>query len=220
MFNLATACLTVLTATTLLTGNLGYADQEIPQQMSHTTITMTQDKHVPDNETPEQAVTRYRKGAEKRDAQSMNNLGSCYQSGDGVAKDIGQAVYWYRKSAELGYSMAMNNLGVCYLKGIGIEKDTVQAMALFTKAAEDEVPVAYYNMAHCYLHGIGVKQNTQQALRWFHRAVEHNVTSAKSYLAMCYEYGIGTEKNIPRPFTGTNRLPSTVIPWLRKLSSD
>lgn len=86
--SLAAACMTLLATTTLLTGNMGYAAQEIPEQMSHTTATMIQDKNVPDNETPEQAVTRYREGAENRDAQSMNNLGSCYHSGDGVARDI------------------------------------------------------------------------------------------------------------------------------------
>ena len=48
------------------------------------------------------AVPLFRKAAEQGDAQAQNNLGLCYDNGDGVAKDSQQAVYWWRKAAEQG----------------------------------------------------------------------------------------------------------------------
>ena len=53
-----------------------------------------------------EAVKWYRKAAEQGHSDAQNNLGACYDEGDGVAVDKAEAVKWYRKAAEQGHSDA------------------------------------------------------------------------------------------------------------------
>ena len=55
----------------------------------------------------EEAVQWYRRGAEGDDAQAMCNLGWCYETGNGVEQSWEEAVQWYRRSAEAGKARAM-----------------------------------------------------------------------------------------------------------------
>ena len=52
----------------------------------------------------------YIKGAEQDDAKCMNNLGSMYERGTGVAKDLAEAQKWYERAAELGNEDALANV--------------------------------------------------------------------------------------------------------------
>jgi TPR repeat protein len=65
--------------------------------------------------------------AEKGDAQAQCDLGSCYYSGEGVARDAGEGVKWFRKAAEQGHAEGQYNLGVCYYRGEGVARDYVEA---------------------------------------------------------------------------------------------
>ncbi|MFR1411805.1 MAG: tetratricopeptide repeat protein [Akkermansia sp.] len=49
-------------------------------------------------------------GAEQDDAKCMNNLGSMYERGTGVAKDLAEAQKWYERAAELGNEDALANV--------------------------------------------------------------------------------------------------------------
>jgi S1-C subfamily serine protease len=71
-------------------------------------------------------VKWYRKAAEQNLSAAQNNLGFCYEKGQGVAKDEEEAVKWYRKAAEQNYAKAQSNLGLCYAKGEGVAKDYVE----------------------------------------------------------------------------------------------
>ena len=51
------------------------------------------------------AVEWYAKAAEQGDADAQDNLGSCYENGDGVSQDKRKAVEWYIKAAEQGRSL-------------------------------------------------------------------------------------------------------------------
>ena len=65
--------------------------------------------------------------AEQGDATAQCNLASCYEIGDGVAKDQVEAAAWYRKAAEQGHAGGQGSLGVCYSRGEGVERDPVAA---------------------------------------------------------------------------------------------
>ena len=67
-----------------------------------------------DNKEYDKAVPMFQRLAQGGDARAQNNLGVCYEEGQGVAQDYTQAVYWYRKSAEQGDAWAQYNLGNCY----------------------------------------------------------------------------------------------------------
>ena len=65
----------------------------------------------------------------------MLRLGSMYENGQGVAKDMAQAVAWYCKIAEGGDAREMNNLGRLYRDGRGVAQDDAKAAAWRGKAA-------------------------------------------------------------------------------------
>ena len=47
-------------------------------------------------------------------ADTLYQIGRCYETGDGVGKDGAEAVRWYRLAAEYGSVQAMIELGKCY----------------------------------------------------------------------------------------------------------
>lgn len=52
----------------------------------------------------------YMKGAEQEDDKAMNNLGSMYEGGNGVAKNLDEAKKWYEQAAALGNEDARANV--------------------------------------------------------------------------------------------------------------
>jgi TPR repeat protein len=83
-----------------------------------------------------EAVKWFRKAAEQNLPIAQNNLGLCYQNGQGVTKDYPEAVKWYRKAAEQNLAIAQVNLGFCYYNGQGVTKDYPEAVKWYRKAAE------------------------------------------------------------------------------------
>lgn len=83
-----------------------------------------------------EAVKWYRKAAEQGCASAQNNLGVCYENGQGVTQSYTEAVKWYRKAAEQGYAYAQTNLGSCYYYGHGITQSYTEAVKWYRKAAE------------------------------------------------------------------------------------
>jgi hypothetical protein len=69
-----------------------------------------------------QFVDSLRKKAEAGDAESQSSLGTFYQQGLGVKKDLVEAVKWYRKAADQNYADAQCNLGLAYQQGLGVKK--------------------------------------------------------------------------------------------------
>ncbi len=81
-----------------------------------------------------EAVKWYQKAAEQGHAGAQNNLGVCYEYGEGVKQDYAEAVKWYQKAAQQGNVNAMRNLARCYRHGHGVEKNNVKAVILSTAA--------------------------------------------------------------------------------------
>ena len=76
--------------------------------------------------------------AEEGDAEGQLNLGICYTTGNGVAKDYAQAVAWYRKAADQGHTRAQFTLGGCYAIGQGVSKDEIEAYAYWSLAGVEQ----------------------------------------------------------------------------------
>ena len=90
---------------------------------------------------------KYRKAAEDGDVNAQYNLGSCYENGEGVAKDQVEAVKWFYKAAEQGHPEAQYNLGLCYEFGKGVTADLAEAVKWFRKAAEQGHENAIRNLS-------------------------------------------------------------------------
>jgi TPR repeat protein len=97
-------------------------------------------------------VKWYRKAAEQGEAQSLYNLGLCYETAKGVGKDKAEAVKWYRQAAELGHAFAYQKLGYCYAEGEGVSTNQEEAAKWYLKAAEQGDYNSQKNMAHRYFY--------------------------------------------------------------------
>ena len=109
------------------------------------------------------AAFEQKKAAEQGHAEAQFNLGVCYETGDGVAKNSKEAVKWYRKAAEQGHANAQNNLGFCYGTGEGVTKNSKEAVKWYRKAAEQGLAGAQSNLGVCYYNGNGVTKNYKEA---------------------------------------------------------
>ena len=87
-----------------------------------------------------EAVQWFRKAAEQGHSGAQNNLGFCYNNGQGVVQDSAEAVQWYRKAAEQGHIGAQNNLGSCYREGKGVVQNYAEAVQWYRKAPDRGLP--------------------------------------------------------------------------------
>jgi localization factor PodJL len=97
----------------------------------------------------------------------MFRLGSLYEKGLGVNKDIGAAKRSYIAAAEGGNAKAMHNLAVLYADGGGQGPDYKTASEWFRKAADYGLADSQYNLAVLFARGIGVEQNLIESYKWF-----------------------------------------------------
>jgi TPR repeat protein len=133
----------------------------------------------------------YNQAANQNNVVAQNNLGVCYDSGQGVMKDEVEAAKWFRKAAERNYAVAEYNLGFYYASGTGVAKDEVEAVKWYRKAAEQGYAPAQNNLGGCYGAGQGVAQDDVAAVKWYQKAAEQGYAPAEANLAACYGQGQG-----------------------------
>ena len=108
--------------------------------------------------------------ANQGDPAALNALGMMYQSGKGVARDVGTAARLYKKAAQAGLPAAQNNLAVLYEGGEGVPQDLVKAVDFYRRAASQGHVWAQYNLGRLHATGVGVKKDASVAHDWFDQA--------------------------------------------------
>lgn len=121
------------------------------------------------------AARWYRRAARQGHSVSMNNLGVCYNTGEGVKTDSQKAMKWFRRSGEKGNSSACFNLGLCYET---LKRDPKSAVIWYLKAADAGDADAQNRLGLCYDTGSGVIQNDSLALGWYAKAAEQGNADA------------------------------------------
>ncbi len=86
------------------------------------------------------------RAAQNNAAWAQSDLGTAYEMGIGVQKDLGRSATWYKKAADLGYAGAQTNLGVLYGTGEGVKYDRQLAVYWLKQAAEQGDKVAQDNL--------------------------------------------------------------------------
>lgn len=106
--------------------------------------------------SPIKALEWLLKAAEQGDKEAQHELiscyyklGSCYEEGNGVEKDLDKAVEWYTKAAEQGNVNAQYNLGHCYYEGKGVNRDLYKAIEWYKKAEKQGAEVGI-ELSCCY----------------------------------------------------------------------
>jgi len=75
--------------------------------------------------------------AEDGNAEAQYCLAYCYQTGEGVKKNMVEAIRWYTIAAMRGHMAAQYNLGIIYMTGEGVTRDYEQAYTWALLAAEN-----------------------------------------------------------------------------------
>lgn len=100
-------------------------------------------------------------------APAQYRLGSLYERGVGVSKDISLARDWYLVAARAGNVRAMHNLAVIDISGLAGPSDRSAAADWFRMAADRGMADSQFNLAVLYARGAGLPRDPAQAYRWF-----------------------------------------------------
>jgi TPR repeat protein len=104
--------------------------------------------------------------ADAGDARAQFMMGTIYEQGLGVSKDLATAAAWYRRAADGGNASAQYNLGVFYQFGKGVAKDPAEAARMLHMAAEQGHGRAQNNLSTFYFTGVGVPRDVVEAWKW------------------------------------------------------
>jgi localization factor PodJL len=99
-------------------------------------------------------------------APAQFRLGSMYEKGLGVQKDLAEARRLYVAAADKGYAKAMHNLAVLYAGGFDGKPDYAAAAQWFHRAAARGIVDSQYNLAILYARGVGVERNLAESYKW------------------------------------------------------
>ncbi len=137
---------------------------------------------------------------------AWNNIGACYQNGDGIELNPGEAFKCYQKAKRFDDkdAIAWNNLGNCYKNAVGTERNTIEAFKCFQKARECDRKneIALHNIGECYRFGIGTERNPVASFNCYEYVILLNEKYAPSWISLgyCYEVGFGIDNNPAEAF--------------------
>ena len=127
----------------------------------------------------DEAAKWYDRAAEAGVVPAIFRLGTLYEKGLSVKKDVDIARRYYVQAAERGNAKAMHNLAVLDADGGGKGANYKSAAQWFRKAADRGVADSQFNLGILYARGIGVEQNLAESYKWFSlAAAQGDVDSA------------------------------------------
>jgi len=133
--------------------------------------------------------------AERGDCESLCDLGSMFEYGEGVDKNHTKAVEYYMQAADKGYAGAQCNLGYMYNNGRGVKLDREKAVDYYKRASKQNHVRAQYNLGYLYKYGHGVEKDYKLAVQYYRRSAEQGYTKAQHNLGFMYSNGYGVEKD-------------------------
>ena len=157
---------------------------------------------------PTKALEWLSKSAEQGNKEAQDKLvicyyelGYCYETGDGVERNLAKTLKWYTKAAGQGHPDAIQKLNGCYYLDYGCrnwskehlitaitrdKEDFDIAMDWFTKAAKNgntaakwQLGYLYNDIGECYEKGEGVEYNPSKAIEYYKKGAEQGNEDAK-----------------------------------------
>ena len=126
-------------------------------------------------------VANYDEHEAFNDPDVVNSIGTFFEDGVCIEKDIEQAVYWYERAIVLDDDLAKSNLADILRKGSqGYPKNLARAFELY-KACH--IPYAYYRVGEFYEHGWAVEKDLEKAKENYRIAYRENHPLARRKLS-------------------------------------
>jgi len=140
------------------------------------------------NKQMPEAMSAWRKAADKGSTSAMVELGVMLGTGTGVAKDPAEARKLFERAAEAGNPRGVSNLAA--LSG-GAPSDPVKARALLSKAAEADSAEAEYQLGLMTADGVGGPKDDAAARALFEKAAAQNHPGALERMGAFSQSGRG-----------------------------
>ena len=148
----------------------------------------------------DKTLEMFRESAEAGHPFSCFNRGRCYETGNGVEKDLEKAYDWYRKAAVGGDANAWLALAKMFDKGLYVKRDPKEAAMWLSRAADKGHPIAKIGMGQKYARGDGVDRDPARAFEYFKEAQKLEPGIGSYILGEAIGDGIGCEKNYEEAF--------------------
>jgi uncharacterized protein len=142
------------------------------------------------NQQLPEAISAYRKAADKGSSSAMVELGVLLATGQGVPKDQAQARKLFERAAEAGNPRGATNLAALSDSG-GAPSDPVKARALFSRAAETNSAEAQYQLGLMTADGIGGPKDDVAARALFEKAAAQGHPGALERMGAFAQSGRG-----------------------------
>jgi TPR repeat protein len=120
-------------------------------------------------------------------------IGTIYQYGKGIPKNIDKAFIWYKKASENGFPLADFSLGAMCQTGEGVKQSHKEAFGFYRKAADQGLSIAQDSLGDMYYYGEYVEQNHTEAVKWYRKAAEQGYIGAQNNLGIMYDNGYGVQ---------------------------
>jgi TPR repeat protein len=121
------------------------------------------------NQQMPEAISAYRKAADKGSTSAMVELGVLLATGSGVPQDEAQARKLFERAADAGNPRGVTNLAALS-NGAATPSDPGKARALLSKAAEKNSAEAQYQLGLMIAEGVGGPQDDAAARVLFEKA--------------------------------------------------
>jgi len=144
----------------------------------------------------DKAVACFAASAQRGYSTAMNNLGICYEEGQGVPRDLHKAKMMYKEAADRGNSSAKNNLGFLLLSS-DKEEDFVAARQLCHEAAREGVADGWLNLGALFEQGLGVAVDLDKAISYYIRAADRGSVKAQLRVGKLLLEGAGGREPDP-----------------------
>src|SRR5262252_2187459 len=137
-----------------------------------------------------EAVSAYRKAADKGSSAAMVELGSLLASGSAGPKDETEARTLFARAAQAGNARGAANLAALSGDGGG-SSDPAEARALLTKAAETNSAEAQFQLGLMMANGVGGPKDDVAARGLFEKAAAQGHAGALDWMGNFAESGRG-----------------------------
>jgi TPR repeat protein len=138
-------------------------------------------------------------GANAQDPDVWCALGSAFDLGRGVKRNIEEAIRWYQRAAEAGHTKAMVNLGLCLQRPEASSSDVSAAVRWFREAAARGDHRGMIWLGFSYRDGKGIPCDLAAAVQWFIKAVEAGDAHSMIHVGRMYAQYLSS--------------PAEALPW-------